>query len=138
MKKIIILSGKGGVGKTTLSAATAVKISEMVEDNVMVVSFDIAHNLSDIFGKKIGDNQTQITDNLWAIEPDPEHYVQVYSKRAFDLFRQSIFDLVITQMVPSIKNLFETLMRPENLPLQAKTSAFFHVFLNEQDNMNIS
>ncbi len=133
MKKIIILSGKGGVGKTTISAATAVKISEMVDDNIMVVSFDIAHNLSDIFGKKIGDKETQITDNLWAIEPDPEHYVQAYTKRAFDLFRESIFDLVLPRMMPSLKNLFETLMRPENLPLQAKTSAFFHVFLNEQD-----
>lgn len=133
MKKVIILSGKGGVGKTTISAATAVKIAEMVEENVMVVSFDIAHNLSDIFGKEIGDKETQITDNLWAIEPDPEHYIQTYTKRAFDLFNKSVFDLVITQMIPSLKKLFQTLMRPENLPLQAKTSAFFHVFLNEQE-----
>ena len=133
MKKIIILSGKGGVGKTTISAATAVKIAEMVEDNVMVVSFDIAHNLSDVFGEEIGDKETQITDNLWAIEPDPEHYIQLYTKRAFDLFNETIFDLVITQMIPSLKKLFETLMRPENLPLQAKTAAFFHVFLNEQE-----
>jgi len=54
MKKIIILSGKGGVGKSTISCATAVRLATLDPDaKVLICSFDIAHNLSDMFGKEI-------------------------------------------------------------------------------------
>ena len=131
MKKIIILSGKGGVGKTTISCATALKIADMVKDsNVLIVSFDIAHNLADVFGVDIGNNLTKLTDNLWGIEPDPEHYIREYSEKTFALAKATIYDLVITRLSPTLKKMVDFLVTVENVPMQAKQAAFFQIFLN--------
>ena len=46
--KILFFTGKGGVGKSTLAAATAWQLSK--KHRVLVVSLDPAHNLGDIFG----------------------------------------------------------------------------------------
>ncbi len=73
--RIIFFAGKGGVGKTSISAATGVKAAE-IGYKTIVMSLDIAHSLSDIFdlekdlldlnkGKPI-----RITDNLWIQELD--------------------------------------------------------------------
>ncbi|MFX1450334.1 MAG: ArsA family ATPase [Promethearchaeota archaeon] len=132
MKKIIILSGKGGVGKTTISSATAVRIAELDPDaKILICSFDIAHNLSDIFGVEIGDKVTKIAEdlNLYAIEPDPNHYIHEYTDNIFKLAKQTVYDLVITRYSPTIKNLVDSMLLAENMPMQAKTAAFFHIFL---------
>lgn len=134
MKKIFILTGKGGVGKTTISCATAVRLATLDPGaNIMVCSFDIAHTLSDIFGVEIGDNITQISDefNLYGLEPDPEHYIHDYTDKIFKLAKQTIYDLVLTRLSPTIKNLVDTMLIAENMPLQAKTAAFFQIFLNK-------
>ncbi|MHA2473020.1 MAG: ArsA-related P-loop ATPase [Promethearchaeota archaeon] len=81
MEKIIILGGKGGVGKSTISAATAVTLSDLVpEKKILLISFDMAHNLSDLFNSEIGNKMTSITNNLWAIEPDANEYAEKYTK----------------------------------------------------------
>ena len=75
IEKILVFGGKGGVGKSTISCATAVKISDMLPNKkVLLISFDIAHNLTDIFGMEVGNELTTVKDNLWAIEPDPHRY----------------------------------------------------------------
>jgi len=133
LKKIIILSGKGGVGKTTISCATALKIADIAKDsNVLIVSFDIARNLADVFGVEIGDNLTKLTDNLYGIEPDPDHYIKEYSERTFHLAKQTIFDLVVTRLSPTLKKMVDFLVTTENIPIQAKQSAFFQVFLDAE------
>ncbi len=133
MKKIIILSGKGGVGKTTISCATALKIADIAKDsNVLIISFDIAHNLADVFGVEIGDNLTQLTDNLWGIEPDPEHYIKEYSQKSFSLAKATIFDLVVTRLSPTLKKMVDFLVTTDNVPMQAKQAAFFQIFLNAE------
>ena len=50
---IIFFGGKGGVGKTTLATATALRLSR--EHRVCLVSTDPAHNLGHIFGAPLGD-----------------------------------------------------------------------------------
>jgi arsenite-transporting ATPase len=65
--RIILYTGKGGVGKTSVSAATAVSCAELGYRTV-VLSTDAAHSLSDSFDKKIGDQLCELLPNLFAQE----------------------------------------------------------------------
>lgn len=130
LKRVVILTGKGGVGKTTISAASALKISEMTKEKTIVASFDIAHNLSDIFGVEIGNNPTQVSEYLWVIEPDPEVYIHYFTDRTFKLAKAVIYDLAVTRLSPTLKNLVEILVTTENVPTAAKQAAFFQLFLD--------
>ncbi len=67
--RIIIYTGKGGVGKTSVAAASACKIAQSGK-RVLVMSTDQAHSLGDSFDKKIGKEPVPITDNLFAMEID--------------------------------------------------------------------
>jgi arsenite-transporting ATPase len=69
MGRIILYTGKGGVGKTTVSAATAVRAAEMGYRTV-VLSTDAAHSLADSFDVPLGPEPTQVAENLWAQESD--------------------------------------------------------------------
>lgn len=60
-------TGKGGVGKTTLSAATALKCAELGYKTI-VISTDSAHSLADSFNVSLGDDAKKICDNLHALE----------------------------------------------------------------------
>jgi arsenite-transporting ATPase len=62
-------SGKGGVGKTTLAAATAVHLARSGL-SVLITSTDPAHSLSDVFDRDIGHQGAQIEENLHALEVD--------------------------------------------------------------------
>ncbi len=70
--KILIFTGKGGVGKTSIAAAHAVKAAAK-GFRTLVVSTDMAHNLSDMFEKKIGSEPAPLMENLWGLEIDPNH-----------------------------------------------------------------
>ena len=67
--RIIIYTGKGGVGKTSMAAATAVRIAESGK-KVLIVSTDQAHSLGDSFDIKVEKEPTKVTQNLWAMEID--------------------------------------------------------------------
>lgn len=67
--RIIIYTGKGGVGKTTAAAATALRLSESGK-KVLIMSTDQAHSLGDAFDKKIGGEITKIQEDLDALEID--------------------------------------------------------------------
>ena len=62
-------SGKGGVGKTTLAAATAVHLAS-TGMRVLITSTDPAHSLSDVFDLEIGHEGIEIAPNLHALEVD--------------------------------------------------------------------
>ncbi|OPL09754.1 MAG: hypothetical protein AVO34_04875 [Firmicutes bacterium ML8_F2] len=68
-KKYIIIGGKGGVGKTTVAAATGLYLSAQGK-KVLVYSTDPAHSLSDSFGVDVGSRITKIpgTGNLFGLE----------------------------------------------------------------------
>jgi len=69
MTRILLYTGKGGVGKTSVAAATAVLCAARGV-RTLVVSTDIAHSLGDALDLPVGPTPTQITENLWAHEPD--------------------------------------------------------------------
>ena len=62
--RIILYTGKGGVGKTSVAAATAVKLAEDGK-RVLIMSTDQAHSLSDSFGVKLQNTPVQINNRLW-------------------------------------------------------------------------
>ena len=70
--RIIIYTGKGGVGKTCMAAASSCKIAKSGK-KVLIMSTDQAHSLGDAFDQKIGREQTKITENLYALEVDTVH-----------------------------------------------------------------
>ena len=67
--RIILFTGKGGVGKTSIAAATALRCAEMGY-RTKVYSTDAAHSLADSFDKVIGCEETEIRRNLFAQEID--------------------------------------------------------------------
>ena len=77
MKKLVFFGGKGGVGKTTSSAAFALYCANNGE-KTLLVSTDPAHSLCDIFEREIGSKITQLNDNLYALEIDPEEEAENY------------------------------------------------------------
>jgi arsenite/tail-anchored protein-transporting ATPase len=75
MGRIIIFTGKGGVGKTSTAAAHALKASREGL-NTLIVSTDMAHNLCDIFDSEVQKEPTEISDKLWALEIDPNYEME--------------------------------------------------------------
>jgi len=82
-RKIIFVGGKGGVGKSTSSAALALQAAQ-AGHKTLLISTDPAHNVGHIFEKKVGGKTTQIADNLFAIEIDPERETNDYIKSVKD------------------------------------------------------
>ena len=67
--RIILFTGKGGVGKTTVAAATALRSAELGYRTI-ILSTDAAHSLSDSFEVPLGSEPQIIVPNLWGQEPD--------------------------------------------------------------------
>src|SRR5699024_9298673 len=77
LKKILFIGGKGGVGKSTTSAAMALKLATAGK-KTLLVSTDPAHNIGDIFNLKLTADKTKVMDNLYAIEIDPTEETKKY------------------------------------------------------------
>ncbi len=75
MERIIIFTGKGGVGKTSVAAAHARKAAVQGK-KTLLVSADMAHNLSDLFEMPIGREITRIDGQLYGLEIDPEYEME--------------------------------------------------------------
>ncbi|MFL5736937.1 MAG: ArsA family ATPase [Actinomycetota bacterium] len=69
--RVLLFTGKGGVGKTTVAAATAVRAAEAGK-RTLVMSTDPAHSLADSFDMEIGSNATMLGSNLWAEQIDAQ------------------------------------------------------------------
>ncbi|WP_394917841.1 ArsA family ATPase [uncultured Robinsoniella sp.] len=67
--RILLYTGKGGVGKTSIAAVTACKIAESGK-RVLIMSTDQAHSLGDSFDRKLGNEPLEITEHLYAMEID--------------------------------------------------------------------
>ncbi|WP_404405889.1 ArsA family ATPase [Jeotgalibacillus malaysiensis] len=76
---ILFVGGKGGVGKSTSAAAIAWKSAKQGY-RTLLVSTDPAHNVGDIFDRKIGGKNTEIAPHLFALEIDPEIETANYIK----------------------------------------------------------
>ena len=79
MTEFVLYGGKGGVGKTTCAAATALKRARD-DGPTLVVSTDPAHSLSDVFDADVGPEPTRVRDEaaLWAVEVDPGERIGQY------------------------------------------------------------
>src|SRR5215470_2275845 len=75
--RIIVHTGKGGVGKTSISAATALRCSEMGLRTI-VISTDTAHSLGDSLDVEIGPEPVELRQNLWAQEVDARYSMDKY------------------------------------------------------------
>ena len=79
--RIIFFAGKGGVGKTSVAAATGIKAAEM-GNRTAVMSLDAAHSLSDIFDldKDLLDKNRgrpiEVGKNLWIQELDIQEEIE--------------------------------------------------------------
>jgi arsenite/tail-anchored protein-transporting ATPase len=65
--RLILYLGKGGVGKTTTAAATAMRAAELGH-RTLVVSTDVAHSLADALDHPLGPLPTQLSERLWGQE----------------------------------------------------------------------
>jgi arsenite-transporting ATPase len=69
MVRILVYTGKGGVGKTSIAAATAILCASRGYRTI-VLSTDIAHSLADAFEIELGPEPKELAPKLWAQEPD--------------------------------------------------------------------
>jgi arsenite-transporting ATPase len=108
--RIIVHTGKGGTGKTSISAATALRCAEMGYRTV-VVSTDNAHSLADSLDLKLGPEPVLVQENLWGQEIDARYSLQKYWGTAQDylirMFTQRGADQIIAEEVTIIPGLEE-------------------------------
>jgi arsenite-transporting ATPase len=113
--RIILYTGKGGVGKTTISAATAVRCSELGY-NTIVMSTDPAHSLADSLDCKIGSKPKKIAQNLTAEEINVNEELKVnwgrIQKYVTTFLKSRGFDDLIAEefaVFPGMEELFSLL-----------------------------
>ena len=95
-RRYIMFGGKGGLGKTTFSAATAYWLAKQGH-KVLVFSVDPQASLSDIFKRDIfGKGPVEIMPNLYAQEIDADHRIRDYQ----DEIRKKILDMYGMEQVP--------------------------------------
>ena len=95
-RRYIMFGGKGGLGKTTFSAATAFWLAQQGH-KVLVFSVDPQASLSDIFKRDIfGKGAVKISDNLWAQEIDADSNIKAYQQEV----RKKILDMYGFDKIP--------------------------------------
>jgi arsenite-transporting ATPase len=73
--RIVLFTGKGGVGKTTVAAATAVRAAAAGK-RTLIMSTDPAHSLADSFDLPLGSRATQIAEHLWGEQIDAQERLE--------------------------------------------------------------
>jgi arsenite-transporting ATPase len=69
--RIVLFTGKGGVGKTTTAAATALRLADRGM-KTLLLSTDTAHSLSDALDLPLGSEPTEVQPSLWAVQLDTQ------------------------------------------------------------------
>lgn len=101
--RFLFFTGKGGVGKTSIACATAMKLAEAGK-RVLLVSTDPASNVGQVFGVIIGNHVTDIpaVAGLWALEIDPQAAAQAYRDRLVNPVRGVLPDDVVKGIEESL------------------------------------
>ena len=114
--RTILYTGKGGVGKTSVAAATALKAARSGK-KVLVMSTDPAHSLSDAFDEEVGAEPKEMATGLWAQEMDhgrmiEEHWaeIQEYMTTFFEWQGTDSLAAEELAMLPGMDELFGLLM----------------------------
>lgn len=113
MNRIYIFTGKGGVGKSSVAAAHAIKSAEEGK-KTLLVSTDMAHNLGDIFERKLGKEAENVLPNLDIYEIDPEYVMEndfssIMSYLGNLLSDVDDYSLQDMGMIPGMEELFSLL-----------------------------
>ncbi len=108
----------------------------MPDQKILLISFDIAHNLSDIFQVQIGTNLTQITANLWGIEPDPDVFAEKYSKALAEKTRQLMKSMPLSKFIPDLEKFIDDTFQAKLIPLALKNAIFFQSILDADHPVN--
>src|SRR5438105_13789410 len=96
--RLILYVGKGGVGKTTMAAATAVRAAEMGH-HTLVVSTDIAHSLGDVLDTPLGAEPQEVADRLDAQEINVLEEV----RRTWGRFQDKLADFLRREGISDIQ-----------------------------------
>jgi arsenite-transporting ATPase len=115
-KRVLMFGGKGGVGKTTTSATTALHFASAGK-RTLIISSDLTPSLSDIFEIEIGATETPIpgVSNLWGLEIDPDEVMRRWKVKfgpeiyeASQIFVDMPYDEVVDYvgMAPGIQEEF--------------------------------
>ncbi len=86
--QLLFFIGKGGVGKSTTSAITAVRFARNSQD-ILLVSMDPAHNQSDIFQQNFSEKPRQVADHLAIKEVDVDYWIEKYLKETEKTIKQT-------------------------------------------------
>ncbi len=95
--RILLYTGKGGVGKTSIAAATALRCADLGYKTV-VLSTDTAHSLGDSLDWELGPEPVRVAQNLWGQEVDVHYSITTYWGR----FQQYMAGLLTRQGVEQI------------------------------------
>jgi len=87
--KLILFTGKGGVGKSSVSAATAFYHANQ-GFKVLLVSSDPAHSTEDVVGKSVGTTPTFIKDNLWAMNISSQKEAEYFLNQIENYFENTV------------------------------------------------
>jgi len=114
-KSITMFAGKGGVGKTTMAAATALSFS-LQGKKTIIISTDATPSLADIFEKDRGAEKIKINDNLFAQELGLEQVMEMWQQKfghevyqVFSAFVDLDYDIFVdfmTSMLPGLNEEF--------------------------------
>jgi arsenite-transporting ATPase len=86
--QLLFYIGKGGVGKSTTSAMTAVHLSRNSRD-ILLVSMDPAHNQRDIFQQNFSEKPRQVNDHLTVKEVNADYWIEKYLKETEKTIKQT-------------------------------------------------
>ena len=110
--RILLFTGKGGVGKTSVAAATALHCADAGR-RTLVMSTDPAHSLGDAFDTPLGPDATSVAPKLWAEQLDAtERFeevwseVQAYLVRVFDWAGLDAIEAEELAVIPGLDEIF--------------------------------
>jgi arsenite-transporting ATPase len=110
--RILLFTGKGGVGKTTIAAATALRAAD-AGLRTMVISTDPAHSLADAFDVRLGSIGTPITEHLWGQQLDAQERmedswaeIKAYLMEVFDWAGVDAIEAEELSVIPGLDEIF--------------------------------
>ena len=108
--RVIFYTGKGGSGKSVISCATALKLSEKGYET-LIISSDPAHTISDAIERTVHHTPTKIMEKLWAVQIDPIREAReaygVIQEYIVSLFKSKGVDEVLAYEIAALPNMTE-------------------------------